>query len=151
MKSKAHFKKCSELGISPIPTMPDDDPNDFDDSASDRNHGASLNGRENDSRGDSETEDNDSDDDMDDESGDGKMGKSPSKVNNLNFFSTFQTRMSRRVACRNMKPLSCFSHFPITLDRQLDQRNQPHCIIKSRLLIGMIRLTVTWRRSREAA
>lgn len=72
MKSKAHFKKCSELGISPIPTMPDDDANDFDDSASDRNRGNSLNGRENDSRGDSETEDNDSDDDIDDESGDGK-------------------------------------------------------------------------------
>ncbi|CRK95598.1 CLUMA_CG009057, isoform A [Clunio marinus] len=31
MKSKAHFKKCSELGISPIPTMPDDDANEFDD------------------------------------------------------------------------------------------------------------------------
>lgn len=70
MKSKAHFKKCSELGISPIPTMPDDDPNDFDDSASDRNRRNSINGRENDSRGDSETEDNDSEDDMDDDSGD---------------------------------------------------------------------------------
>lgn len=67
MKSKAHFKKCSELGISPIPTMPDEDANDFDDSASNIN---SMNGRENDSRGDSETEDNESDDDMDDDSGD---------------------------------------------------------------------------------
>lgn len=76
MKSKAHFKKCSELGISPIPTMPDDDTNDFDDSASDRNRN-SLNGRgENDSRGDSDTEDNDSEDDMDDDSGDeGKFKK----------------------------------------------------------------------------
>lgn len=72
MKSKAHFKKCSELGISPIPTMPDDDVNDFDDSASEMHRRHSSGGRENDSRGDSETEDNDSDDDMDDESGDGE-------------------------------------------------------------------------------
>lgn len=72
MKSKAHFKKCSELGISPIPTMPDDDVNDFDDSASEMQR---RNARENDSRGDSETEDNDSDDDMDDESGDGEAKK----------------------------------------------------------------------------
>lgn len=70
MKSKAHFKKCSELGISPIPTMPDDDPNDFDDSASDKNPGNSLNDRENDSRGDSESDDNESDDEIDDDSGD---------------------------------------------------------------------------------
>jgi human immunodeficiency virus type I enhancer-binding protein len=72
MKSKAHFKKCSELGISPIPTMPDEDMNDFEDSGSYRNRDSSSNGRENDSRGDSETDDNDSDDD-DDESGDGKQ------------------------------------------------------------------------------
>lgn len=78
MKSKAHFKKCSELGISPIPTMPDDDANDFDDSASEMHRRNSTNGRENDSRGDSETDDNDSDDDMDDESGDGELtGKLP--------------------------------------------------------------------------
>lgn len=73
MKSKAHFKKCSELGISPIPTMPDDD---YDDSASEKIGRDSVNGRENDSRGDSDTDDNDSDDDMDDESGDGKNKKS---------------------------------------------------------------------------
>lgn len=71
MKSKAHFKKCSELGISPIPTMPDDDANDFDDSASDRNRNSV-----NDSRCDSETDENDSEDDMDDDSGDEGLFKS---------------------------------------------------------------------------
>lgn len=68
MKSKAHFKKCSELGINPIPTMPDDETND-DDDTSEKNRN-SLNGRENDSRCGSETEENDSEDEMDDESGD---------------------------------------------------------------------------------
>lgn len=74
MKSKAHFKKCSELGLNPIPTMPEDDANDLDDSNSDKNMGrrSNYNSRENDgSRCDSETEDVDSDDD-DDESGDGR-------------------------------------------------------------------------------
>lgn len=89
MKSKAHFKKCSELGISPIPTMPDDDANDFDDSASDRHRRTSSNGRENDSRGDSETDDNDSDDDMDDESGDGKKEKKLSSSNASLTFPCF--------------------------------------------------------------
>lgn len=69
MKSKAHFKKCSELGINPIPTMPDDETNDYDDDASEKNRG-SFNGRENDSRYGSETEENDSEDEIDDESGD---------------------------------------------------------------------------------
>lgn len=68
MKSKAHFKKCSELGINPIPTMPDDDANDYDDEASEKNR-HNFNGRENDSRCGSETEENDSEDEMDDDSG----------------------------------------------------------------------------------
>lgn len=68
MKSKAHYKKCSELGLSPIPTVPDDDINDMDDNNSDKNRHMLMNGRENDSsRCDSETE---TDDDMDDESSD---------------------------------------------------------------------------------
>lgn len=68
MKSKAHFKKCSELGINPIPTMPDDEANDYDDEASEKNR-HNFNGRENDSRCGSETEENDSDDELDDDSG----------------------------------------------------------------------------------
>lgn len=69
MKSKAHFKKCSELGISPIPTMPDDDMNEMDDcSESSRRH--MMNGKDESSRCDSETEDNDSEDEMDDDSAD---------------------------------------------------------------------------------
>ncbi|KAL7046864.1 hypothetical protein ACKWTF_002725 [Chironomus riparius] len=70
MKSKAHYKKCSELGLSPIPTVPDDDANENDDNISDKTRRMIMNGRENDmsSRCDSETEDVDTDDDMDDES-----------------------------------------------------------------------------------
>jgi human immunodeficiency virus type I enhancer-binding protein len=65
MKSKAHFKKCSELGLNPIPTMPDDDVNDMDE----KSRGL-MNGCDDMRRDDSETEDNESDDDGDDESGD---------------------------------------------------------------------------------
>ncbi|KAG5677237.1 hypothetical protein PVAND_007011 [Polypedilum vanderplanki] len=62
MKSKAHFKKCSELGLNPIPT--DDDLNDIDENGK----RSMSNGRDNDgSRCDSETE---TDEDMDDESDD---------------------------------------------------------------------------------
>lgn len=110
MKSKAHFKKCSELGISPIPTMPDDDVNDFDDSASDM-HRNSMNGRENDSRGDSETEDNDSDDDMDDESGDGKNTERFVMEHKIfNNFNNPQIRMSRRAECQSTKQPNFFFH-----------------------------------------
>lgn len=71
--------------------MPDDDPNDFDDSASDRNRGNSLNGRENDSRGDSESDDNESDDDMDDDSGDD--GKQSNKTfNDFSLLISFIVR-----------------------------------------------------------
>lgn len=70
MKSKAHYKKCSELGISPIPTMPDDDYNDMDD-CSESSRRMMMNGNS-ESRNESETEDNDSDDD-DDDSGDEGM------------------------------------------------------------------------------
>lgn len=30
MKSKSHFKKCTELGLNPIPTSVDDDGQDID-------------------------------------------------------------------------------------------------------------------------
>ena len=79
MKSKAHFKKCTELGLNPIPTsLPDDDGCEFDDSASmisDKRYNerrSSLNGGlpDNDSR-DSETDDGDESDDMDDDSDEG--------------------------------------------------------------------------------
>lgn len=73
MKSKAHFKKCSELGISPIPTMPDDDINEMDD-CSESSRRMMMNGKDG-SRCDSETEDNDSDDELDDDSGDEGMHK----------------------------------------------------------------------------
>lgn len=69
MKSKAHFKKCTELGISPIPTMPDDDVNENPDDEKKRR--MLMNGcDDNSQRDDSETEDNDSDDYGDDDSGD---------------------------------------------------------------------------------
>jgi hypothetical protein len=78
MKSKAHFKKCTELGLNPIPTsLPDDDGCEFDDSASmtsertsqhRRNSSASMS-RENESRADeSDTDDGDETDDMDTDS-----------------------------------------------------------------------------------
>lgn len=69
MKSKAHFKKCTELGISPIPTMPDDDVNDPDE-MSEKNRRIIMNGGEDMQRDDSETEDNESDDEGEDDSGD---------------------------------------------------------------------------------
>lgn len=113
MKSKAHFKKCSELGISPIPTVPDDD---YDDSASDRNGQGSNNGRENDSRGDSETDENESDDDLDDDSGDdGKLKRFYQFRSNFNIkqFIQFQTLMSQKVECLNMKRRNYFYLFRI--------------------------------------
>lgn len=86
MKSKAHYKKCSELGLSPIPTVPDDDANENDDDNSDKNRRMMMNGRENDmsSRCDSETEDVDTDDDMDDES-DGKFSSFKLKTSFYRF------------------------------------------------------------------
>ena len=70
--------------------MPDDDTTDFDDNTSEMNQRSGANGRENDSRGDSETEDNESDDDLDDESGDGNENylnyKSDKFVQLLLFF-----------------------------------------------------------------
>lgn len=73
MKSKAHFKKCTELGISPIPTMPDDDINDPDDSNEKHHGGQSLNGSDDTQRDDSDTDDNDSDSGDDDTGDEGKF------------------------------------------------------------------------------
>lgn len=81
MKSKAHFKKCTELGLNPIPTaVPDEDGCDFDDSAS--RSGRKRNSDENAQRdgslvesnydGDSDTDDCEESDDMDTDS-DGKL------------------------------------------------------------------------------
>lgn len=81
MKSKAHFKKCTELGLNPIPTtVPDEDGCDFDDSAS--RSGRKRRNSENPHRdgslvgsnydGDSETDDCEDSDDMDTDS-DGKI------------------------------------------------------------------------------
>lgn len=80
MKSKAHFKKCTELGLNPIPTsLPDDDGNEFDDSASMTSEKTSRRGglnKENESRvgsnynGDSETDDGEeSEDETDSDDG----------------------------------------------------------------------------------
>lgn len=72
MKSKAHFKKCTELGISPDAMLMDDEQNDYDDG--DRSRGnMSSRGNEG-SRPESEDDDNESDDDGDDESSEGKRG-----------------------------------------------------------------------------
>lgn len=85
MKSKAHFKKCTELGISPIPTMPDDDVNDPDE-MSEKNRRIIMNGGEDMQRDDSETEDNESDDEGEDDSGDeGKNILLSSIIPFLNF------------------------------------------------------------------
>lgn len=71
MKSKAHFKKCTELGISPDAMLIDDEQSEFDDTGSRGN--MSSRGNEG-SRPESEDDDNESDDDGDDESSDGKRG-----------------------------------------------------------------------------
>lgn len=81
MKSKAHFKKCTELGLNPIPTsLPDDDGCEFDDSASmtseqtSQRDGRSSAIKENESRvgsnynGDSDTDDGEETDDIETDS-----------------------------------------------------------------------------------
>jgi TATA-binding protein-associated factor Taf7 len=73
MKSKAHFKKCSELGINPDTLMIEYERNEFLEDEK-RRHENTLNGRETESRPDSEEDDNESDDD-DDESSEGKRRK----------------------------------------------------------------------------
>lgn len=75
MKSKAHFKKCTELGISPAQMLIDEEQNDYDDG--DRSSRGNMSSRGNEgSRPESEDDDNESDDDGDDESSEGKL-KSP--------------------------------------------------------------------------
>lgn len=82
MKSKAHYKKCTELGLNPIPTsLPDDDGCEFDDSASmtsertsQRDGRMSGTNKEGESRvgsnynGDSDTDDGEETDDVDSDS-----------------------------------------------------------------------------------
>lgn len=62
MKSKAHFKKCTELGLNPVPTQAlDEDGCEFDDSAS-------MTSEKNYSNANSDTDDGDESDDMDTDS-----------------------------------------------------------------------------------
>jgi hypothetical protein len=118
MKSKAHFKKCSEMGINPDTLMIEYERNEFLEDEKRREN--NLNGRGNESRPDSEDDDNESDDDDDDSS----EGKIIDNVFLSDFFSTIffyfiQTLTSLKVECQNMKLLNFYFHSPIKQRQQI--------------------------------
>jgi human immunodeficiency virus type I enhancer-binding protein len=83
MKSKAHFKKCSELGINPDTLMIEYERNEFLEDEKRRQENMN-NGREIESRPDSEEDDNETDDE-DDESSEGKS----LNCSTMNFLMNF--------------------------------------------------------------
>lgn len=137
MKSKAHYKKCTELGLNPIPTsLPDDDGCEFDDSASmtsertsqhRRNSSASMS---RDNERDSDTDDGDESDDMDTDS-DGKKIAPKILINFLNFFcfsladtDESKSRLPEHEAAHCLLSLSMTPTHPSVVQQPAAQQSQ---------------------------